>query len=242
MDTSNDFDEAEFKHLKHCLADLLLIHEKAQLQRMSWQDVRTCALPLRRLFLDGGGEILRCWRLIGNLRRQFQIMAKELPSGAKHKEILVACGNYGNTPNRCQEEFGATISVPDGFADEEVYKIQRSIDHETESHSYLVAEYLSSICMSIYGIPITRQNVLKYVANKAGGVHVDTRPRNPDEKEYEAFDALDKHAGKIWMNGKSLPYLEVQAITGQLMGSPDTEELSDVLNTKLGDHVEWQFV
>jgi len=242
MEKTTEFNEEEFAHLKHCLADLHDIHEKVLSNRLSWQDVRSLALPLRRLLLDGGGEIQRAWRLVGNVRIPFEVQAKEIPESCLRNELVVNCGNMRGAFGKNVEEFGASILAPKDFEEAEVRKIQWTIDFEAEYRSYTLPNYLASICMWVAGRKITRQNVLAYVANKAGGVHIDTRSRNPNEKEYEAFKALDERARQLWMNGKNLPYLEVQTMASQLVLSPNTDALITLLESELGNNVEWHFV
>lgn len=231
------FNDDEITHLKHCLEDLLLIEKAVTASRMSWQDVRSILLPLRRLVISEGGELKRCWRLVYGKGKPFYIQAKELPKHVRLSNILVSCGS--NIGSEIMDQNGALIASPPSLSDEEVHKLQWAINFETKLRDFSIDEYLASICLSIYGVSISRLDLINYVANKSGGVHVDTKARKPSEK---SFKALDEIAKKAWVNGKNLPYLEAQATALYLNYSDCTIELKNALNDEFKDSLEWQFI
>jgi hypothetical protein len=138
MDKANRFSEEEILHLKHCLADLYAIEEKARRSEMSWQDVRSVVLPLRRLLVDGGGELQKCWRLVSETQTPLRIESKELPEHVCCESILVSCGNIDNARHDQFERHGATISAPTDFPEAQVSHFQWVIDHETSNREYSV--------------------------------------------------------------------------------------------------------
>jgi hypothetical protein len=118
----------------------------------------------------------------------------------------------------------ATVSVINrSLSPEEVkarYEAQKSTPVEREQP---LSNWLSSPCMKVCGVSVTRRDVVAFVANKLGGVHLDNR-RNP--KKDAGYVALDEARERVGILGTDSVYAELAAIGQQFISSPEIQSLS----------------
>jgi hypothetical protein len=55
----------------------------------------------------------------------------------------------------------------------------------------ILSDYLRSTCIYLGGIKVSRRHLIKYVANKLGGVHYDAARDKEDALELASYNALD---------------------------------------------------
>lgn len=55
----------------------------------------------------------------------------------------------------------------------------------------ILSDYLRSTCIYLAGVRVSRRHLIKYVANKLGGVHYDPTRDEKDAAELAAYNALD---------------------------------------------------
>lgn len=89
------------------------------------------------------------------------------------------------------------------------------------TQNYRLSAYLDSPCVVVEGRSVTRLQLIKYVANKLGGVHYDTT-RGPKDR---AFTLLDNHRQEMYMQGVDLIHFELMAIGQHLLRSHDVARL-----------------
>lgn len=85
-----------------------------------------------------------------------------------------------------------------------------------------MSKWLSSPCMLVRGTRVTRSDVIRYMANKLGGVHLDHRRNEQKDRAYLALDAA-KTLGSLGLDSR---YVEFLSITQQLLASPGVAELT----------------
>jgi hypothetical protein len=90
---------------------------------------------------------------------------------------------------------------------------------EPPQKEQVVSNWLSSPCMKIDGVVITRRDIVRYVANKLGGVHLDTK-RN--EIKDMGFLALDRVRNGVRVIDLDAVYAEMTAIGQQFAKAIDS--------------------
>lgn len=86
-----------------------------------------------------------------------------------------------------------------------------------------LTEFANSACMIVEGTPINRLELIKYVTNKLGGAHYDSKR----EKEYQRL--LDYVGQTYTVAGKNGIYFELFSTGQRLVRSPDIENLRSKL-------------
>jgi hypothetical protein len=79
-------------------------------------------------------------------------------------------------------------------------------------------DFIEAPCLVLYGELISRRELIKYVSNKLGGAHSDTK-RSSTDRSYLAMDKARKD-DKIQLAGKPLIYFEMLSI-GQALAASD---------------------
>lgn len=86
--------------------------------------------------------------------------------------------------------------------------------------------YLKSSCMIINNIKISRETLIKYVCNKAGGAHIDSSRSIESNKIDQKFILLDKCREKISVTGRDPCHFELLSLVDSLRKSPDIIKLN----------------
>lgn len=81
---------------------------------------------------------------------------------------------------------------------------------------------MSDPCLFVAGLNATRRDVIKFVANKLGGVHLDHQ-RNPSK--FREYNALDEARRTFQVADLDAVYHELSSIGQQLVGAPNVLEL-----------------
>ena len=96
------------------------------------------------------------------------------------------------------------------------------------AHKFKMSAYLEATSLILDGVAISRFNLIKYVANKAGGKHIDFKLK--DKKEFIALKN-----GKDYFNyfGKNAINIELQSIIQLLISAEDINYLEERIRKNL---------
>jgi hypothetical protein len=86
-----------------------------------------------------------------------------------------------------------------------------------------LTDFVNSPCVVVEGTTISRIELVKYVVNKLGGAHYDSKR----EKDYQRL--LDYAGQHYALAGKNSVYFELLSIGQRLVKSPDIVKLRDKL-------------
>lgn len=176
--------------------------------------LRELSSRLRRLLIDGSLQRYRqALGRKGELRVATYLLPKDLADG------IVLSQAAGVTRN------GVTI------AGLRIHDKAVSIDQLRSSYEeargrppraeMVVSRWLSSTCIRVSGTSVTRADVIKFVANKLGGVHVDPTRNTTKDRAFQALDGI-RSGGQLM--DLDFVYAELAAIGQQFAGS--IEEVS----------------
>jgi hypothetical protein len=79
--------------------------------------------------------------------------------------------------------------------------------------------FAEATCIIVRGEQVNRRRLIKYVANKLGGAHHDTK-RGTDHEEH-LYSLLDESRQTMQLMGKPTVYFELLSIGQALARSPD---------------------
>ena len=88
-------------------------------------------------------------------------------------------------------------------------------------------KFLASASVVTRGRLISRHLVIKYVANKLGGIHLDPK-RDLNKDDEQSFHLLDAIADTYQIAGKQAIYFELLSIGQSIAASPDIERFLEV--------------
>lgn len=106
------------------------------------------------------------------------------------------------------------------LSDEEIRQLSRG-SGQPQPIEVTMSRWRTSTCMIVDDVKVTRSNVIKYVANKLGGVHFDERRHPEKERAYIALDASRSNAAL----GLNAPYFAFLSIIEQFKSSVGVVEL-----------------
>ena len=176
-------------------------------------DIRRGSAILRRLLVEDAYGT--AWRAAGFERQpsliavDFHCMLGTLPlqqviaglaGGARFRGMFFA-GFINNRPP----------GVPDGFS-----QPLRADGYPCE-RPFTLSELLKSPSGAVDGRPFERQNVIKYIANVKGGVHLSAQQRNAEVKLVERMGKMER---RLVVDGTEGLLFELVAI-GQALGQSE---------------------
>lgn len=82
-----------------------------------------------------------------------------------------------------------------------------------------MSKWRRSVCMVVGGVRVSRDDVIKYVANKLGGVHLNSSRDPTTETAYIALDSAER----VNALGLDSRYLEFLSIVQQFRSSPEVQ-------------------
>jgi hypothetical protein len=82
-----------------------------------------------------------------------------------------------------------------------------------------MSNWLASTCMRVGSVSVTRRDVIQFVANKLGGVHLDSKR----EAAHPGYRALDQARQALQLGDLDAVYAELAAIGQQLANSPEVQ-------------------
>ena len=184
--------------------------------------VRRASAILRRLLVDG--ELGGAWRAAGS-QKEPQLTARSLNrfltqnasnwirfASAGKAEYLPLPPPQQRQPGEPPAPGGGLRLVSAVWCPDELPNQASLIAEET---LYLTA-FMSAPCLVVWGVQVSRRALVKYVANKLGGVHFDPTRGTTDEDEL--FKVLDQVKEPTDMNAI---YYELLSIGQALLTSRD---------------------
>jgi hypothetical protein len=196
--------------------DLLYLKEEWD-QEISDESIRRSSNVLRNLLVED--QFGRAWRLVG-LERQPKVIAPDLEHYIDDLDGLkISLAFAGGALYHGKKIFAFTMGRY-ALSPEHIKKRADKGPFALEKEYYL-SEYLKSICMVVRGIKIGRRQLIKYVANKLGGTHIDFQ-RDPSSEEGQQYIALDSIPNNIEVGEKRALYLELLSIGQCIANAADT--------------------
>jgi len=197
--------------------------------RDEWNEVieddklRRDSTVLRRLLVDG--DLLRVWNITG-FHEQPKINSPSLSAitaflnryniGLSH--LKFACSGSGPLRGgRVETPFFIDLKLSDDQVSE-LYQEGRSIV------SQRLTKYLNAPCIYANGIPIRREELIKFVSNKLGGAHFDSR-RRKDKLLEKKFMNLDDIRSNYEILEKDFIFYELLSIGYHIIQSEDIKRL-----------------
>lgn len=184
------------------LAELLALLERGDPEE---RHLRHCSPIVRRLLVDGGGDLPQALSAVGaNPDPEVEAgeLLAQLPDAPADKIPFMHAGPFRYRGRNGTLRIVISQSEPDMGAG-----ALRTVPLTT---------YLQAPCVFIFGQTLSRKDLVRYVANKLGGAHLDdSRNRRGDE----VFAPLDQLLVQ-GINDLYPPYLEFGAIVQALVTSP----------------------
>ena len=202
--------------------DLTYLREEWD-QEISDDSLRRSSNVLRNLLVED--QFGRAWRIIG-FERQPKLTAPDLEYYIEDLDsskitLAQAGGALYHGMMICALASGRYALSP-----EHIRKRAQKGPYALEKEFYL-SEYLDSSCMVINGIRISRRHLIKYVANKLGGTHIDFR-RDPSSEADKQYIALDSVPNNIEVAEKKAMYYELLSIGQCIAKAADTAKFISV--------------
>ena len=103
-------------------------------------------------------------------------------------------------------------------------KILETLNSGTHRELVKLSQFTAAPCLIDGGVPVSRRTLIKYIANKLGGTHLDSKR---DEPEGPLFRILDRLRAERVQADKPVIYFELLAIGQALAASPDMLNLME---------------
>ena len=110
-------------------------------------------------------------------------------------------------------------------------QVKKLAESPPPDREYRLLDFSSDTCVIALGKRLSRSQVVKYVANKLGGAHYDTRRGH--RKDDAAFSLLDKVEAQVMLLEKPAIYFELLSIGQAIGASHDLYALSARLDELL---------
>lgn len=187
-------------------------------QKISDESLRRSSNVLRTLLVQD--QFSKAWRIIG-LENQPKVKAQDLDLYLEDSDIkMISLAQAGGAFYHGMK-IGPIAFRKEALSPEQIKKLVQKSPDALEREFYL-KEYLDSTCMVIKGVKISRRALIKYIANKLGGTHIDFH-RNPSIEEDKKFIALDAIPDRLEVGEKKVVYLELLGIGQCIARSSDAE-------------------
>lgn len=202
---------------------LRVVSEDLEFIKDSWGDavddpfLRRGSTTLRVLLVDDGYG--RAWRLAG-LEKQPSIVAPDLTASLRGIDL----GKIGYAQAGGALFQGARVALMAQFnfaLSEQQIKERSKLGLYALERTYSLDKFKESVCVISDGVKIRRIDVIKYVAERLGGAHINTKRESDNPRDYMAI-ALDRATLNL-TNDKPSIYYEILSM-GQAIGrAPDTQ-------------------
>lgn len=188
--------------------------------------LRDASARLRRLLVDGSGTLMRYRRALG-LRGEPRIEWFAISGPADGLAFAQSAGaKRGGATVAGLQVWNRALSEEEIKAQYEAGKSAMLADstRPMSTHRARLSDWLSSKCMIVSGVSVTRRDLIQFVANKLGGVHLDTKR---DVKKQPGYVALDTARSTIRTLDLDVVYAELASVTQDFVGSPDVRAMAD---------------
>ena len=180
-------------------------------------EIRRGSAILRRLLVED--ELGRAWRAAGNAQ-QPTIPAADLEAMLGHYPRRgVACALAGGALHG--GIYAAGIIMVDGPKPPE--PATRDVEL-LMNRPYTVPQYLESACAYVRGTPITRRDLVKYMANVKGGVHLGSNS-HARQRAKELISRVRVLEGLVNHHSKDGLFFELLSMGQSIGKSPDCHHL-----------------
>ncbi len=193
-------------------------------ERLNRSDVRISSTILRRLMVEG--DYPRSWRALG-LDGEPTVTAIDLRPLLRSITIQSDWIHYAYAGGKWSSGNGylglQLIVVPSKYTQDEsvMQRITDEFAAITNEKQFTISRYLGSASAIVAGRPISRRDIIEYVANKLGGAHFDSRRRDREIK-YQLLDENHVQAGPF-----PAAFVELLAMVNTLAGSRDATRYVD---------------
>ena len=89
---------------------------------------------------------------------------------------------------------------------------------------YMLKDFMESVACVIDGKKISRRDIIQYVTNKKGGVHIDFKRNRPLDKK---FKLIDRSYSRFYIYDKNYVYYELLSIGQTIAHSEDAKLFID---------------
>jgi hypothetical protein len=182
--------------------------------------LRRSSTVLRNLLVYNGFG--KAWRLAGE-RGEPQVEAVDLSRALAGLNLRkVAFATAGGAVLRGVAVEAALAYL--GPISPEVITERASRGLGPTKRKYKLSEFLASPAVVVDGVPVSRRNVIQYIANKRGGTHFDLSRK----KDEEASRLLDRVIETSQGAEQRSLFFELLAIGQAVARSPDAKHLRDL--------------
>lgn len=219
-----DFTAEDIELLDLVQSDLIFIRENSKPEADD-HSLRRISGQLRHLLVDQA--LLKAWRLLQLTPKQPTIITTKLDLD-NNCDFAVAGGGQANGI----QVANVRVTIGRTLGEEEIRKRYEAEKDKPLKQAFTLQEFKDSSAFICGGKKIKREQVIKYVANKKGGVHLDTSRK----KDEEAYRLLDQADNGMLIAGKKTLYLELLSIWQALTSSNDIERLILEINKVIKDY------
>jgi len=195
---------------------------------------RDCVILRRLLVEDNPGQ---AWRAVG-FEKQPKILTPSLKTIGDRKSAdftQAGGGRYGGVEIR-DVEFHSGSNPPGEYTKKGpgLY-VKKELPSRMARKPLRLSDFLSSTCITVQGIELSRQDLIIYVANTLGGAHIDReRDFKKQPKRVAKFKALDSILKTTETANKEAIYYELLSIGQSLTNSRDTHKLMKKIKQTVG--------
>jgi hypothetical protein len=256
----------ELERLVVTCDDLAFLRQLSRDKLPSHTEVRIVAGMLRRLLIDGGGELFKVWRHISS-RVEAKGIVAPLTVEARDLGAFLAMWNHdwvfhawaggakfsGGARHSLLCLYKVPKEVHEPYGSTEAFVEAQGLPQHPPLATFKLAQWLDTPGAAIqtdHGLfVISRKSIISYVANRKGGVHFDPRrnlsPRSPNKRRRTAEHQLLDH-GLLRVGHLSGPEYEVMSVAQVLADADWASELIRIGNEVApkefgGDPMELRF-
>lgn len=209
-----------------------IVSSDLQFLRDEWDNdvddhsLRRSSTVLRRLLVEN--DLHRAWKVAG-FDGQATIRASTLdPILQILPAHRIEFASAGGASFKGAELRGALV-MKEQMNDNQARRLSEGPPPE---RGYRILDYVEDVSVIVRGTPIKRRHIIKYVANKLGGAHLD--PHRNVRKEDEIYGLLDDVGDSFMLLEKPAIYFELLSIGQAIAKSEDLLKFSNKVSSLLG--------
>lgn len=181
--------------------------------------LRELSARLRRLLVEGNLQLFR--KHVRGLRGEVSIEAPP-PVEPPASDVTYAQTGGGERAGMIVE--GMTMWNRVLTPEEIKARYEAGLKARSEPRRLHLSTWLDETCLHVAGVVASRRDVIKFVANKLGGVHLDARR---DGSKFPAYGALDQARDSLRVADLDAVYHELASIGQQVAAAKDVVDLLD---------------
>lgn len=224
---------------KHLREELDYLAEILGKQDISEADLKRCGNTLHMLLCEKGKGDLQ--RLADARQERVMVMAPDNKSALAtlSPEIeIYMCGGVSvggvtlwewivpDANSGSELVFSGHVMFDGGPADEATHDRAEEQGHQFDQKKLSLKHFRNQICLYSKGHKISRETLIRYVANKRGGKHFDTTRTGNRGPQFSALDKLDIY--EIGPTALDPVFYEIMATAKHLIDSPEVQALVGV--------------